>query len=73
MFTKIKMQAIDECVKLMLEEQEFENCIELCYRQLLQYPDDEFYLFYINEALRRYLLSEPKQALNLFITSRYTT
>lgn len=70
-FQKIKLQAIDECVTLLLQEQNYQDCMELCYRQLLFYPNDEFYLFYINEALRRYLLLKPKEADNFFITSQY--
>jgi hypothetical protein len=73
LFQKMKLQAVDECINLLLEQQEFEDCIQLCYKQLLFYPNDEFYLFYINEALRRYLLVNPKEADAFFITGRYNT
>ena len=72
-FNKMKLQAVDECINLLLEQQEFEDCIELCYKQLLFYPNDEFYLFYINEALRRYLIVNPKEEDKFFITGRYYT
>ncbi|MEO8760625.1 MAG: M48 family metallopeptidase [Bacteroidia bacterium] len=72
-FQKMKLQAVDECINLYLEQQQFEDCIELCYKQLLFYPNDEFYLFYINESLRRFLLVNPKEADNFFITARYNT
>ena len=73
LFQKIKLQAVDECINLLLEQQEFEDCIELCYKQLLFYPNDEFYLFYINEALRRHLILNPKEEDKFFITGRYNT
>lgn len=73
LFRKIKLQAIDECINLLLQEQDFEECIELCYRQLIFDPHNEFYLFYMNEALRRLLLTDEKNADKLFITSRYST
>jgi hypothetical protein len=73
LFQKIKLQAIDECINLLLQQQNFEDCIELCYKQLLFNSTDEFYLFYLNEALRRFLLTKPKEADKLFITGRYNT
>ncbi|MGZ3866251.1 MAG: M48 family metallopeptidase [Bacteroidia bacterium] len=73
LFKKVKQQAIDECINLLLQQQDFEGCIEMCYRQLIQNPDDEFYLFYVNEALRRFLLIKPEESEKLFITGRYTT
>src|SRR6185312_10768213 len=71
MFNKVKMQAVDECINILLQEQKFEDCIELCYKQLLFNPTDEFYLFYLNEALRRYIVVKPLEADDFFITGRY--
>ncbi|HKC66817.1 MAG TPA: M48 family metallopeptidase, partial [Bacteroidia bacterium] len=73
MFNKVKMQAVDECINLLLQQMDYEDCIELCYKQLLFYPTDEFYLFYLNEALRRLILINPKEADNFFITGQYNT
>jgi len=73
LFNKIKLQAVDECINLLLQQQEFEDCIELCYKQLLFNPTDEFYLFYLNEALRRYITVKPLEADDFFITGRYNT
>lgn len=73
LFKQIKMQAVDECIRILLQQQNFEDCVELCYKQLLFNPTDEFYLFYVNEALRRYLTVKPLEADDFFITGRYTT
>ena len=70
-FWKIKRQAVDECINLHMQRFEFEDCIELCYEQLLTNPNDEYYLFFINEALRRFLLMNPTEADKYFITGRY--
>ena len=72
LFDKIKKQAIDECIFLSLRKTDFQNVIESCYTQLLYYPDDEFYLFYLNEALRRYLMINKQEENNYFITSHYS-
>lgn len=70
-FLKLKKQAIDECVFLNLSHFNFKENMELCYKQLLQNPDDEFYLFFLNESIRRHLVAFPEETNSYFITSSY--
>ncbi len=71
LFWKVKKQAIDECIFLNLRNLDFRSVIERCYEQLLFDPNDEFYLFYLNESVRRYLLVKPQESDNNFITNEY--
>jgi hypothetical protein len=70
-FRQLRKQAIDECLFLAFREMEFHDAIELCYRQLMFDPNDEFYLFFLNESLRRYLYMYPEKATACFITDKY--
>jgi Zn-dependent protease with chaperone function len=72
-FRIVKKQAIDECINLYLQSNDYESAIELCYRQLLLNPNDEFYLFYLNESLRRFLYEYPGKEEEFFITGSYDT
>lgn len=71
LFGKIKRQAIDESILLFMQHLDFQQALELCYRELLLYPDDEFYLFYATESLRRLQIQFPKTSQQLFITDVY--
>ncbi len=71
MFRKLKRRATDECIYNYFENQNHLDCIELSYRMHLEYPNDEFYLFFITESLRRYNALFPKFRNNVFITERY--
>ena len=70
-FNYLKRKAIDESILLFLQNLDFSEAIELCYRELLQYPNDEFYLFYISESIRRYNLENPKKIKERFISNNY--
>ena len=70
-FTKIKQRAIDESINLEFENKNYENCVEQSFRQILFYPTDPFYNFYLCESLRR-MNFLPRYAKKYFITGRYS-
>ncbi len=53
LFEKVKKQAIDETIYLLFEQLRYEECIEIAYSQHLFYPEDQFYLYFLIECLRR--------------------
>ncbi len=71
MFYKVKQRFTDECIYNYFENQYYSDCIELAYKMHIIYPDDEFYLFFILESLRKKLALFPQQANNFFIIENY--
>jgi len=70
-FSSIKKRAVDETIYLLFEKLQYEECLEMAYLQYLYEPNDEFYLFFITECLRRQFLIEDNYATEFFITSNY--
>ncbi|MBK7668523.1 MAG: hypothetical protein IPJ32_15000 [Sphingobacteriaceae bacterium] len=56
---------------MALKNFDFKSVTEACYSQLLFYPNDEFYLFYLCESIRRNLSVRPNEGGNYFITGAY--
>jgi hypothetical protein len=71
LFYTIKSKAIDESIILFLQNLDFRPAIELCYRELLLHPNDEFYLFYLTESIRRLMAQSPLTRDQFFITEPY--
>jgi hypothetical protein len=71
LFYKIRQQAIDETINIYFEKLNFDDCLELAFKQHLFFPDDQFYLFYITECTRRLLLSDDAYGERLFISGNY--
>lgn len=71
LFRKMKMQAADETIRLQLSDLDLQEAVESCYKQLLLNPGDEYYLFYLNEGLRRFITENPAESDNYFITGQY--
>ncbi len=71
-FFAIKKRAIDETIYLLFEQLQYDECLEMAYLQYLYHPNDEFYLFFITECLRRKMILEPGSADQLFITDNYS-
>ena len=55
-----KKQAIDESVYLLFKQHDYDECLELAFKQYLDNPNDKFYLFFIVET-------------SLFLVRAYTT
>jgi Zn-dependent protease with chaperone function len=70
-FMKLKRQCIDESIYLLFSRLEFEDCLEESYLQHLEYPKDNFYLFFLENSLDRLLKEDPALANKRFITNRY--
>ncbi|MBA3663693.1 MAG: M48 family metalloprotease [Bacteroidetes bacterium] len=70
-FAAIKKRATDETIYLLFEELRYEECLEMAYLQYLYHPNDEFYLFFITECLRRQTVFEEGFAEEFFITGNY--
>jgi hypothetical protein len=70
-FFAVKKQAIDETIYLLFEQLQYPECLEMAYRQYLYQPNDEFYLFFITECLRRQMVVDPFFKQQLFITGNY--
>lgn len=71
LFSSLKKQAVDECIYLSFEKRDYAACVEKSFQQHLYHPDDEFYLFYLAESLKRLIGSNPATAEKYFITWRY--
>lgn len=70
-FVEIKKRAKDETIYLLFEQLNYSECLEMAYLQYLYYPNDEFYLFFITECLRRQMVYEKDFAEEFFITGCY--
>ncbi len=70
-FTNLKKRAIDETIYLLFEQLEYDECLEMAYLQYMYHPNDEFYLFFITECLRRQMIFEKDFAERFFITGNY--
>lgn len=70
-FFEIKKRAMDETIYLLFEQLKYSECLEMAYLQYLYYPNDEFYLFFITECLRRQMIYEKDFAEEFFITGCY--
>jgi hypothetical protein len=70
-FQNLRKRAIDECIHLSFQANDFDECLRRAYAQHLQYPKDEFYTYYILETLYRYLVAFPKVKEEYFITENY--
>jgi hypothetical protein len=70
-FIKLKRQCIDESLYLLFSRLQFEDCLENAYRQHLDYPKDNFCLFFLENSLTRLLSENPALANKRFITNRY--
>lgn len=71
MFCSLRQRAIDESINLHYENKDYTECIEEAFRQHLFFPEDEFYIFYIAESLRRYTVLYPDEAGTYFFVGRY--
>ena len=70
-FEKVRKRATDETIYLLFEQLRYEECLEMAYLQYLYHPDDEFYLFFIAECLRRQMSYIPNYGDKNFITDNY--
>lgn len=70
-FKKLKSKAIDETINLYFEELEFDECLEMAFKEHLKNPKDPFYLFYITECTRRIIELNPETSNKSFITGIY--
>ena len=70
-FSRIKRRAVDECIFLLFDELRFDECIELAFLQHLYYPTDEFYLYFLIEALNSQVSSIKYFDRAPFITCNY--
>jgi len=71
MFRKLRERVTDECIYNYFEYGDYYNCYRLSYLKHLQYPEDEFYLYFSLESLRRRLALYPKLGEKIFITEHY--
>ncbi len=70
-FQNLRKRAIDECIHLSFQANDFDECLRRAYAQHLQFPKDEFYTYYILETLYRYLVAFPRVKDEYFITENY--
>jgi hypothetical protein len=70
-FIAIKERATDETIYLLFEQLQYDECLEMAYLQYLYHPEDEFYLFFITECLRRKITLYSDCASDYFITGNY--
>ncbi len=70
-FANLKEQAIDETIYLLFKQHNFDECIEFSFVQHLKHPNDNFYLFFLIESIRRAIAADKWLAGKNFITGNY--
>lgn len=70
-FSEIKKRAVDESIYAYFSSNRLDDCIELSYQQILDHPDDEFYIYFLMESLRKKITLFPFTKKQTFITERY--
>jgi Zn-dependent protease with chaperone function len=70
-FARVKQRAADECIWNYFENFDYDNCIELAYLMHLRFPEDEYYVQLLTEALRKKLALFPAFREDVFITGNY--
>lgn len=70
-FAKLKLKAVDESIYLLFCANSYQACLQQSFLQHILYPDDEFYIFYSLECLRRISLLSANASQNYFIMGNY--
>lgn len=70
-FKNLKRRATDETIFLSFNEANYDACLYYSFRENLQYPADEFYLFYTLESIRRVSLISENSDTRYFIAGDY--
>ena len=71
LFYELKERAIDESIYLLFENEDYNACLYQAFLQNILHPQDEFYLFYTLESLRRLLAISGGYDQNYFISGNY--
>lgn len=70
-FRNLKKQATDETIFLLFNSASYDACLYYAFREHLLHPDDEFYLFYTLESIRRVSLLSKNSDERYFISGDY--
>lgn len=70
-FLRVKKRAVDECIYLNFSTGKLDACIEMAYLNYICHTDDEFYLYFLMEALRRKTDLFPATKTKNFITENF--
>jgi len=70
-FWKLKLEAIPEILESMMQGFNYERAKVLAFKYHLFYPDEEVYIYYLMESVRRQCYYNPEKKANYFITDEY--
>ncbi|MEI6821482.1 MAG: M48 family metallopeptidase [Bacteroidota bacterium] len=70
-FRRFKKETAPEILKCLIQQLNYDECIETAFRYHLNDPDNLQYIHYILESVRKICYQEPAQWKKLFITDRY--
>lgn len=70
-FKKLKTKAIDESIYILFNNGQYRACLQNSFVNHIKYSDDQFYLFYTLECLRRISIYSPGSRDDYFITGSY--
>jgi hypothetical protein len=70
-YSTLKTRANDEIIYSYFVDNNFDDCIYLAYKMHLYHPNDEFYLYFLTEALFRKLDVDSTEGDENFITQNF--